>query len=154
MSDDNYVVILDKDLDFCRLFRSNSEDAPLGEVLWSGNHLRQGYDAMIRLNKERRPIETYSVCSKQSKKGRIIYKLYKGRPDGDLTLITIHSEYKKARDEIKKLTEARNAEEEAKKQFSFAVMDRVGIQSKRIPKWTAADLQYISWLKETGRIAA
>ena len=154
MSHENYVIILDKERDFCRRFRSDSEAAPTGEILWAGDKLRQGYEAMIRLNKERRPVDTYSVCSKKSKKGRDIFKLFKGSPEVGYATLSIHVDYKPARAEIKKLIEARNTEEEAKRSFSFAVMDRVGIQSKRIPKWTAADLKYIEWLKEAGKIAA
>ena len=154
MPEENYVIVLDKDRDFCRLFRSNSEDVPAGEILWSGMGLRRGYDAMIRLNKERKPVEIYSVCSTKSKKGREVFKLIKGQPEKEIHVISIHAEYKPAREEIKRLTEERNAVEEAEKAHARAIMKRVGIHSKRIPKWTARDLEYIAWLKRTGKMAA
>lgn len=154
MPDEDYVIVLDKDRDFCRLFRSDSDEIPSGEVLWTGTGLRRGYDAMIRLNKERKPVEIYSVCSSVSKKGREVYKLMKGQAAKEINVVSIHSEYKAARAEMHRLTEARNALEEAAKKEAHAIMKRVGINSKRIPKWTAKDLQYISWMKSTGKIAA
>ena len=154
MPDENYVIVLDKDRDFCRLFRSDSDEIPQGEVLWSGAGLRRGYDAMIRLNKERKPVEIYSVCSSVSKKGREVFKLIKGQAAKEVNVVSIHSEYKPAREEIKRLTEKRNSLEEAEKAAAHAIMKRVGINSKRIPKWTATDLQYIAWMKSTGKIEA
>ena len=154
MAEDNYVVVFDADKKFCRLFRSDSELVPSGEVLWSGMGLRRGYDAMIRLNKERKPVEVYSVCSSRSASGREIFKLVKGCVANGLKVISIHAEHALARAEIKRLTQERDAREQAAKEYSLAIMQRVGIQSKRIPKWTSADMRYITWLEETGKIKA
>lgn len=154
MVTENYVVLLDVEKDFCRLFRSDSIDLPTGDILWSGDSLRHGYDAMIRLNKERRPVEVYSVCSTESKNGRKVFRICKGHPKQELDVLSIHSEYVLAREEIKKLTKERDELEKAKREYCLAVMRRVGIESKRIPKWTPSDLKYIAWLEQTGKMVA
>lgn len=154
MADDDYVVVLDKELDFCRLFRTDSIDLPAGETLWSGNGLRRGYDAMIRLNKERRPVSLYHVCSSQSPRGRTVYGVVKGEPAGRWTSLSAFPDYVTARKEMKALTAARDAAEAAEREKARAIMRRVGILSKRIPKFTKTDLRYIDWLRRSGRFAA
>jgi len=152
--EDEYVVVLDKDRDFCRLFRSDSAETPAGEVLWTGNGLRRGYDAMIRLNKERRPINSFVVCTRMSPKGRAAYRIVKGEPGTGWSEVERFYDFASARDAMKALVKARNEAEAAERERSFEIMRRVGILSKRIPKFTDADMRYVGWLRETGRFAA
>lgn len=151
---DEYIVVLDKERDFCRLYRADCTDAPTGETLWSGNGLRRGYDAMIRLNKERRPTSSYNVCQRLSGKGRAAYRVVKGEPGTGWTTLETHFDFAAARDAMKALVKGRNKAEAEERERSLTIMRRVGIASKRIPKFTDADLRYIGWLRETGRFAA
>lgn len=152
---DAYIVVLDKDRDFCRLFRADSEAAPKGEILWSGNGLRAGYDAMIRLNKDRRPVKAYKVCEALSSRGRKVFRIVLGEPEGDWTPVSVHYEHAAARSALKALVKERNAAEEAERAELERIMKRVGLPPRRTrPKFTEADLRYIGWLKETGRFAA
>lgn len=152
--DDEYMVVLDKERDFCRLFRTDCEDVPAGEVLWTGNGLRRGYDAMIRLNKERRPVHLYTLCKRLSAKGREAFRIVKGEPVAGWETVERYFDFPAAREAMKALVKARNEAETVAKERSFAIMRRVGITSKRIPKFTEADVRYIGWLRETGRFAA
>jgi len=151
----DYIVVYDKDLDYCRLFRADAVEAPAGPVLWSGNGLRAGYDAMIRLNKERRPVKAYSVCESLSSKGRRVFRIVLGEPEENWTALSIHYEHSDARSALKALVRKRNAEEEAEKAEIARIMERVGMPPRRTkPRFTETDLRYLSWLKETGRFAA
>lgn len=152
--DSAYCVMLDKDIGFCRLFRTDNELLPEGEVLWSGDNLRLGYDAMIRLNKDRRPINSYSVCSTASKTGRIVYRIVKGTPDAKhLKVEDVFYDYAAARTCLSELTALRDAAEKKEKDRMRMVMKRVGITSNRIPKFTTTDQKYIDWLYESGKIS-
>lgn len=151
---DYYVVVFDRERGFCRLFRSDSIDMPLGEALWTGNGLRRGYDAMIRLNKERRPISLYHVCSSKSGRGRTVYRVVKGEPEGRWKSIACFFDYASAKRELKELTRLRDEAEAAERDRVKAIMARVGITTRRIPKFTDADLRYLEWLRETGKFAA
>lgn len=149
MDTQNYIVVLDKELNFCRLFRSDSEDIPAGEILWNGDGLRHGYDAMIRLNKERKPVQSYFVCA-ATRRGRVTYSVKKSDPGEGYEILCIKNEFKLAAQEVKSL----RAKAEQEREKMFGLMKRVGISSKRIPKFTEKDLRYIDWLHETGKIAA
>lgn len=151
---EDYVVLLDKERDFCRLFRADAEEMPAGEVLWSGNGLRVGYDAMIRLNKERRPISAYSVCSAQSPRGRTVYRIVRGEPEGRWKALDQFFDFAAAKNAVKSLTKVRNEAEAAEKEKAYRIMRRVGIQSRRIPKFTETDRRYLAWLAEAGKFAA
>ncbi len=77
-----YIIVLDKYLGWCRLFRSDSEDCPSdAEALWKGYNLEIGYEQMKRLNRERREIPSYflSMRSTDSAK-KTIYKIKKEKP--------------------------------------------------------------------------
>jgi hypothetical protein len=77
MASDDYVVVFDPELDFCRLRRADSEDIAGQEILWSGNGLRAGYDAMIRLNLDRRGTILIHVVARAGHG----WKLTKGAPE-------------------------------------------------------------------------
>lgn len=151
---DEYVVVLDKERDFCRLFRSDSLELPSSDVLWSGNGLRNGYNAMIRLNKERRPTNVYNVCSSESARGTAVYRIVRGEPEGRWKVVSFFFDFASARSAIKELTRKRDEAKAAERERIAAIMRRVGISSRRIPRFTDADLRYVDWLKQTGKFAA
>ena len=139
MSTDDYVVILDSNLDYCRLFRADNENIPDGLILWSGVGLRFGYDAMIRLNKERKPINAYYVCRTRNIWNRIVYRITKNEPEAKWEIVSIFFDFKAARQEMSKLIKKRNELELAEIDTKFRLMRRVGITSTKIPKFTKAD---------------
>lgn len=151
---DEYIVVLDRERDYCRLFRSDTAVVPQGEVLWSGNGLRAGYDAMIRLNRERRPVKSYSVCRSLSASGRTIYRIVLGVPGEAWTPLSVHYEHAAAKSAMKALVRERNAREEAERAEMERIRERVGIPHRRKLRFTDADWRYIGWLRETGRFAA
>jgi hypothetical protein len=150
MSATTYVIVLDKDLGFCRLFREDSLDVPPGDILSTVKGLRRGYDAMMRLNRERRPIPLYHLCSRPLSGGEFSYRIMKTLTEGWVSTET-HVDFKSAKARLKELTEARSRLRAEKAAEARAVMDRTGIVSRRIPKFTDADRRYVEWLKETGR---
>jgi len=151
--DDLYVVVLDKELDYCRLFRADCEVLPEGEILWSGNGLRRGYDAMIRLNKDRKPVNAYNVCSSTSKAGRTVFRLVKDEPrDKGMKVEATFYDYSSAREHLGKLKRERDAAERANKEKMLRLLRRVGINSNRVPKFTETDRRYIEWLRDNGKL--
>ncbi|NTF17562.1 hypothetical protein G6L37_04065 [Agrobacterium rubi] len=150
MTSTTYVIVLDKELGFCRLFRDDSSDIPPGEILCTVHGLRRGYDAMMRLNRERRPIPLYHLCSKPRASGESSYRVMKTVVDG-WTSIEIHMTFAPARERLKELSEARERRKADKIAEARKIMARTGISSRKIPKFTTADQQYVAWLKETGR---
>lgn len=150
MSSTLYVIILDKELGFCRLFREDSPDIPSGEILCSVRGLRRGYDAMMRLNRERRPIVTYHICSRVGAKKHSSYRVMKTVKDGWQSIET-YVDYQTARTRLKELAEQRRQAQSAEKAALREIMTRTGMTGRRLPKMTAADIRYIEWLKETGR---
>lgn len=47
-----YVVVKESEYSFARLRRADSNEIQSLVILWEGNNLRKGYDAMIEINKE------------------------------------------------------------------------------------------------------
>mgnify|MGYP000857336267 CR=1 FL=1 len=145
-----YVIVLDKELGFCRLFRDDSIDIPAGDVLCTVQGLRRGYDAMMRLNRERRPVPLYHLCSRPRARGDCSYRLMKTVADG-WTSLEIHVDFPTARARLKELSEEREHRKAEKVAEARAIMARTGLVSRKIPRFTSADLRYIAWLRETGR---
>jgi hypothetical protein len=152
MSAATYVIVLDKELGFCRLFRDDSTDIPAGEILCTVQGLRRGYDAMMRLNRERRPIDFYHVCSKPRPKGEFSYRVAKTVAEGWSSL-EVHVDYAAAKNRLKELSEERQRIRAERLAEARYIMSRTGIVSRNIPKFTEADRKYVAWLKETGRFS-
>lgn len=57
-SNRKYVVVKEPDYTFSRLRKSDNNDIKNLLVLWEGNNLRKGYDAMIEINKEEKSSRT------------------------------------------------------------------------------------------------
>lgn len=150
MTTTTYVIVLDKELGFCRLFRDDSTDIPAGEVLCTVHGLRRGYDAMMRLNRERRPIPFYHLCSKPRPKGDFSYRVMK-TVTGGWTSMETHIDFAAAKERLRELSEEREHLKAVKLEEARAIMARTGMLSRRIPRFTAADQRYVAWLKETGR---
>lgn len=150
-----YVVILDKERDHCRLFRADSPDMPLGAPLWHGNGLRRGYDQMIRLNRERRPVKSYCICARDGGRSGKAYRVFSAAPEaGGWEVVEVAYAWSEARAAMAALVKARDEERAAKDARVRAIMKRVGLEGRRRPRFTEKDLQYIDWLERTGRLAA
>jgi hypothetical protein len=152
MSAATYVIVLDKELGFCRLFRDDSTDIPAGEILATVQGLRRGYDAMMRLNRERRPITFYHVCSKPRANGEFSYRVAKTISDGWSSMET-HMEYAVAKTRLRELSEERQRQRTERIAEARYIMERTGIIARNIPKFTETDRRYVAWLKETGRFS-
>lgn len=143
-----YVVVKDEELGFCRLFRADSEECPAAVPLWSGMGLRRGYDAMIRLNNEARPVVVYQVCVREGRNGRKVFSARRTVPEGPWATVKTcrtWAEALKIRAELSQKADADKLAEDT------AIMRRTGIVRKNPPRFTEADRRYVAWLKETGR---
>lgn len=162
MADEHrYVLILDKDRDFIRVFRADSPMRPSGKTLWEGDGLRRTYDAMVRLNEARRPAICYYVCVARNTKGRATYRVFKSTHPKVWERVSMHTAYKAAVEDGKRLrglekerivaaTDARKAERAAAKAEKDAILARLrmaGVVRKKVPKLTAKDLRYLEWLE-------
>lgn len=145
-----YVIVLDKDLGYCRLFREDSEDIPAGEVLAAVKGLRRGYDAMIRFNNERRPVTVYHVCARERAGGESSYRILKTVADGWKAVET-HTSHAEAKAALSRLLDERQDRRRRAAAEAREIMARTGIHGPRCPRFTDADLRYVAWLKETGR---
>lgn len=143
-----YVIVRDDELGFCRLFRADSEECPTTTPLWSGMGLRRGYDAMIRLNNESRPVVTYKVCVRTGRNGRKVFSARKSDPEAPWTTVKTCRTWKEAREARAKLAEKAAAD---RRDEDVAIMRRTGIVRKNPPRFTDADRRYVAWLRETGR---
>jgi hypothetical protein len=156
-----YVLILDKDRDFIRVFRADCPMRPAWPALWEGNGLRRAYDAMVKLNKDRRPAVCYFVCSVRNASGAAVYRIFKSTHPLLWECISIQTPYKAAVEEAKRLrgleknrlTAARTekrAEREAiraENEVMLARLRRAHVVSKKVPKLTAKDIRYLEWLE-------
>lgn len=142
-----YVVVPDEELGFCRLFRADSEECPAVEPLWSGMGLRRGYDAMIRLNNEARPVVTYKVCQREVRDGKV-FAARRNDPEAPWTVVRTCTSWADACRTRTELARQEKADRAAEDQ---AIMKRTGIVRRTPPKFTDRDRQYVAWLRETGR---
>jgi len=152
---EHYLVALDPSLGYCRLFRTDSIESAGLVPLWSGFGLRAGYDAMIRLNKERRPTDLFHVCSRAGARGRTAFRIFKGAPHEE----GWHTEgtdmvYAEARKRLAALVADRDSAERAERERILRGLRRAGVEAECVPRLTDADVRYIRWLESTGRIAA
>jgi len=160
-----YVLLLDKDRDFIRIFRADSPVRPAGRVLWEGNGLRRTYDAMIRLNRERRPAVLYHVCTAAKGKA-IVYRVFKSQTPKHWQTASSHTAYRDALSAARTLREAeraRRAEARAaetadrarRKAEEGIMLERLrlaGVKAKRLPRLTEKDIRYLEWLEGRRRI--
>lgn len=156
-----YVLLLDKERDFIRVFRSDSPMRPAGKVLWEGNGLHRTYAAMVRLNKERRPVPCYYVCCARNERGRAAYRVFKSTHPKVWEQVSMHTVYRDAVDaakqhrglektrmaEEKRVRDAKRAEAKAENDAILARLRRAGVVRKKVPKLTAKDLRYLAWLE-------
>jgi len=150
-----YLVALDQEAGYCRLFRADSPESAGLAPLWSGYGLRSGYDAMIRLNKERRPTDLFHVCSRAGARGGMAYKVFRGTPaEAGWTVEATEVAYSEARKHLARLVAERDAQRDRGRQRLLKGLRRAGVETSRVPKLTRADLRYIEWLESTGRMAA
>lgn len=133
MSDDRrYVVVKEPDFAWCRLRLADSPDVSGLQVLWEGNGLRAGYDAMIRLNKDMKPTKLYHV----SQKGRAFRVTKEPQPE-TWKHLQVLSSYEAAREFVK----------EARKKLLHDLREAGVEVGQQMPGVTVADVQYLDWLK-------
>ena len=160
-----YVLILDKERNFIRLFRSDCSVRPVGKVLWEGDGLRRTYDAMKRLNKERRLAIIYYVYEGKNKKNIKTIKVSKVSPKKK-EIISKHLNYKEAilaakflrkkEKNIKIEKRDKILARRKKKQECEAILlkrlEKVGVFRKNVPNITPKDLQYLEWFEKKNKI--
>lgn len=156
-----YVLMLDKERDFIRVFRSDSPMRPAGKVLWEGNGLHRTYAAMVRLNKERRPVPCYYVCCARDARAKTIYKVFKSTHPKVWQQVSMHTAYGEAVESAKRLRglekeriagerrarDVARSSEKAEAELMLARLRRAGVVRKKVPKLTAKDLRYLEWLE-------
>lgn len=152
---EHYLVAHDPEAGYCRLFRTDSVDSTCLVPLWTGFGLRAGYDAMIRLNRERKPTDLFHVCSRPGARGRTVFKVFKGPPreEGWRDEGT-EVAYAAARKLLTELVARRDASAKAERDRILRGLRRAGVATDSVPRLSGADMRYIRWLESTGRLAA
>jgi hypothetical protein len=153
-----YVLLLDKKLDYIRLFRADCPVRPSGRVLWEGDGLRNAYRAMKDLNSRRRPAIVYHVAEKETTK-KVAVRIFKKDLRKGWKTRSIQTSYAEAKEAARILREVLNSERlikrakvledrSIKRQQNEVIMKRlaqVGVKGKRPPKLTDKDLRYLEW---------
>jgi hypothetical protein len=147
-----YIVVLDKDIGYCRLFRTDSENCPPNaSPLWQGHNLDIGYEEMIRHNQERKEIPSYHVSYSVNDKGRKIYKIFRESPSSPWSSVDLFHDYKLALAKLKELCAERQAftvEVEARKKV---LMARLKMKGKTF-RLDAKGKKYVTWLASSGKL--
>lgn len=147
-----YVLVLDKERDFIRVFRADCDMRPDGIVLWDGNGLTTAYEAMIRLNKERRPIELHHVCVLDGK-----LRVFRGQPKADWKSVSTHTSRADALEALRARqaavvagNAARSRKLAARLRLAGVPEERLGVDERTgnlVSKVTEKDMQYLRWFE-------
>lgn len=132
-----YVLILDKHLDYIRVFRADCPVRAEGKTLWEGDGLHRAYEAMKRLNRDRKPIKTYFVCTKLRKDTKTAVRVFMD-PKDEWKKESRHAQF----------IDAAAAARALRKTIDEKIMRQlcaVGIVRTRLPKLTRKDLMYLEW---------
>lgn len=127
-----YVVVKEPALAYFRLRRDDAPQVAGLETMWRGDSLRAGYDAMIRLNRDRKFV-SWAVCYKEGK-----FRASKGGPkDETWKTVEICTTRHAAFAALRRWRE-RWAEERSR------VLESMGVDSKR-PRMRRGDKSYLMW---------
>jgi hypothetical protein len=147
-----YIVVLDKDIGYCRLFRTDSENCPSNVApLWQGHNLDVGYEEMIRHNQERRQIPSYHVSFSINKKGRKIFKIFSESPARPWVPVDLFHDYKLALARMKELCEERRAFTAEVVTRKKALMQRLQMKGKTF-RLDPKGRKYVKWLLDSGTL--
>ena len=151
-----YIVVLDKDIGYCRLFRTDSENCPSGATpLWQGHNLEVGYEEMIRQNNERRAIPSYHVSVSVNQKERQVFKIFRESPSKPWTSVDLFNDYKLALAKMKQLCADRDALDKERRAFTTEVASRKKMLMRRLRmkgrtlRLDAKAKKYVKWLLDS-----
>lgn len=150
--DPYYIVVFDKDIGYCRLFRTDSENCPSNAApLWTGHNLDIGYEEMIRHNLERREIPSYHVSEKLNESGKKIFKIFKQSPKLPWISLELVNSYETATEKLKALCAERDLLKKEVESRQRYLMDRLKMKGK-VFKLDTTGKKYIVWLMESGTL--
>ncbi len=147
-----YCIVKDDELGWYKLYRTDSENLPTGEVFWRGDNLKTGYDMMKSVNKQHRKIVIHHVVTSTSGKGRTIYRIIKQSPSAPWSLVKPHMKFDDAKKHLKVLIEARDLREKAEFDRKMTLLRRAHYAGKRLPRLSETDWKYLEWLKENDKL--
>lgn len=121
---------------------------------------------MKKLNRERRPVICYFVCTEKSADGKESFRVFKSNHPKLWKSVSMHTTYRAAVEEAKRLRvlekerrleerrakEARRVRDRSENEVMLARLRKVGVIRKRVPKLTAKDLRYLEWHEERRRL--
>ncbi len=156
-----YVLILDKRLDYIRLFRADCPLRPEGKALWEGDGLKRAYEAMKSLNRRRKPVLCYFVCSSQKSSKFKKFRCFKSTHPKQWISVSTHTAYREAVEAAKRLREAERSRQDnlkaarkekrhsdrLEKEAMLGRLRRVGVITKKVPKLTEKDRRYLEWIE-------
>jgi hypothetical protein len=150
--DPYYIVVFDKEIGYCRLFRTDSENCPANAIpLWEGYNLEVGYEAMVRKNLERREIPSYHVSERINENGKKIYKIFKESPKLPWISVELVNEYAQATEKLKSLCAGRNAFKKEVELRQKSLMNRLKMKGK-VFRLDTKGKKYVMWLMENGAL--
>jgi hypothetical protein len=156
-----YIVVLDKDIGYCRLFRTDSENCPSGVApLWQGHNLDVGYEEMIRQNNERREIPSYHVSVSVNQKDRKIFRIFRESPTHPWSSVDLFNDYKLAVAKMKQLCDERDALDKERRAFTTEVAGRKKMLMQRLRmkgrtlRLDAKAKKYVKWLLDSEALEA
>lgn len=150
--DPYYIVVLDKEIGWCRLFRVGSDNCPTGaKPLWEGYNLEIGYEEMKLHNRERKPVPSYFISERANENGKMIFRIFKESPTSPWLEKELLHDYEKAKSRVKELCLERDAVLIEATERKKSLMQRLGITAKTL-RLDERGKKYIAWLTEAGRL--
>jgi hypothetical protein len=151
---DRYVLVLDKRMDYVKVFRADSDTCPPGPYERTCNGLPFAYREMIRLNNERRPVKVYALGMSPDPSSKPLLKLVLGSlPEGWKPLGTF-TDHKAGRTAMSSARAAHKADlKKSKEDADDAILKKLrklGVNAKRVPRLTEKDRRYLAWRESKG----
>jgi hypothetical protein len=146
VTEHRYVLVLDTGRDYVRIFRADSPARPAGAPFWEGDGLHRTYEAMKRINRERRPLECHHLCRDDGQGRKPLFRIFKELPGAGWKHVSTHATRTDAA-EAKKRAEQRTKDLARSAEAALLrKLERVGVVRKKVPKLTAKDLRYLEWM--------
>lgn len=141
-----YVLVLCRRRKHIRVFRSDCEVRPEGKVLWEGDGLRATYDAMKALNEQRRPVVSYILCHRLTKKGADTFRVFKSVQSDGWEKVSLHVSWKAAVEAKATAALEFAGRREEDDRIMLSRLRKAGVVARTVPKLTDKDRRYLDWM--------
>ena len=145
MSCSRLVVVKDSVLGFYRLRQADSPDVIGIAPYWNGSNLREGYDAMIRANKDMKGALVYVVCKSTITGSGKAFKTSAPSNSPEWEVVETVGDWLRAKQKAKDITLNKILRSSVQEEEFKKIVEPLGISLRPgIP--TQSDKKYVDWL--------